>query len=86
MAAGLPVVCFDTANNRKFLRELGFYAPERSADSLARMIIAALDDQEAVTRGAQGRNIIRSTYSMGEVGRSLVTVYKQIVHNASVKL
>ncbi len=86
MAAGLPIVCFDTVNNRKFLNELGFYAPEISAASLAGTIIAALDDKEAVHRGAQGKAIIRSKYAMTAVGQSLRAVYRQVVSPSTAKL
>jgi len=83
MAAGLPVVCFDTENNRNFLREPGFYAPEISADSFARTILAALDDQDAAARGEQGREHIRRTYAMTAVGQRLAAIYKQRVDNSS---
>ncbi len=86
MAAGLPVVCFDTANNRKFLHDLGFYAPEISAESFAHTIIAAIEDKEAASRGIQGREIIRSTYSMNKVGEGLATAYNQLVYPPSTKV
>lgn len=86
MAAGLPIVCFDTENNRNFLHELGFYPPEISADSFARTIISTLDDHEAASRGIQGKEIIRSTYAMDEVGQRLANFYNQMVHNISAKL
>jgi glycosyltransferase involved in cell wall biosynthesis len=35
MAAGLPVVCFDRENNRKYLGEGAQYAAEISSDALA---------------------------------------------------
>lgn len=86
MAAGLPIVCFDTENNRNFLHELGFYPTEISADSFARTIISTLDDHEAASRGIQGKEIIRSTYAMDVVGQRLANFYNQMVHNISAKL
>lgn len=86
MAAGLPVVCFDTLNNRRFLHGLGFYAPEISSDSFVETIIAAIDDPGAACRGVLGKEIIRSTYTMDVVGENLVTTYNQIVCNSSTKL
>ena len=79
MAVGLPVVCFDTANNRNFLGDAGFYAGEISADSFADAILAALDDRNAAVRGKQGREHIFRQYSMSEVGRLLRKIYKQLL-------
>lgn len=80
MAAGLPIVCFDTENNRNFLHELGFYPTEISADSFARTIISTLDDHEAASRGAQGREKVRLTYAMTAVGQRLADIYKQMIN------
>jgi glycosyltransferase involved in cell wall biosynthesis len=86
MATGLPIVCFDTSNNRKFLHDLGFYAPDISAESFAQAIIVAIDDPGAAYRGVLGKEIIRSTYTMEVVGENLVNIYNQIVCNSSTKL
>jgi glycosyltransferase involved in cell wall biosynthesis len=38
MGAGLPIVLFDTENNREYLGEAGMYAKEYTAESLAEAI------------------------------------------------
>jgi len=78
MAAGLPVACFATENNRKFLGEAGYYAPETSAVGLARAIASALDDPQAAERGAAGREVIRRQYTMAAVGQTLADIYLKI--------
>lgn len=52
MAAGLPVVCFDRENNRKYLEEGGEYAKEISASGLTQGILALADDsQKMISKG-----------------------------------
>jgi glycosyltransferase involved in cell wall biosynthesis len=52
MAAGLPVVCFDRANNRTYLGEGGQYSREISASGLAEEILAlANEPQKIVFKG-----------------------------------
>ncbi len=52
MAAGLPVVCFDRENNRKYLGEGGQYAKEIAANDLAQAIIMLiLDPQRMQLKG-----------------------------------
>jgi glycosyltransferase involved in cell wall biosynthesis len=46
MAAGLPVVCFNRENNRKYLEDGAFYAKEISANALADSIILAIEEKE----------------------------------------
>ena len=79
MAAGLPVVCFDTGNNRKFLGEPGYYARDHSALGFARAIITALEDTKASTRGTLGRDRIRVQYSMQGLGQQLSAAYEQMI-------
>ncbi len=79
MAAGLPVACFATANNRKFLGELGYYGEEVSAEALARAVEHALADPgQARRRGEQGRTVIGRDYSMAGAGRKLLALYRRL--------
>ncbi|MCI5146756.1 MAG: glycosyltransferase, partial [Candidatus Electrothrix sp. AR3] len=80
MAAGLPVVCFDTINNRKMLGEAGYFAPSCDAQGLIMGINAALDDMElARSRGEEGRNRVRQRYSSAAVGRILDKIYSRFM-------
>ncbi|HFQ89815.1 MAG TPA: glycosyltransferase family 1 protein [Desulfobulbus sp.] len=79
LAAGLPVACFDTANNRSFLGECGFYASSMDGAGLARAISAALADPAlARRRGEAGREQVRGTYSMEAVGKTLLASYRRL--------
>ncbi|MCI5132602.1 MAG: glycosyltransferase, partial [Candidatus Electrothrix sp. EH2] len=76
MAAGLPVVCFATANNQKMLGDAGYYAPSCDGQGLAAGIEAALaDGEQARSRGEQGRERIRARYSSAAAGKLLHKVY-----------
>jgi glycosyltransferase involved in cell wall biosynthesis len=86
MAAGLPVVCFDTENNKKFLGDPGYYARDFSALAFARTIMAAVEDKEAASRGALGRDRIRAQYSMEGLGRRLALAYAQMIRDGSVEI
>lgn len=46
MGAGLPVVCFDTENNREYLGEGGTYAEALTASALAHAIGKLVENQE----------------------------------------
>ncbi|MBU0732198.1 glycosyltransferase family 4 protein [Patescibacteria group bacterium] len=60
MAAGLPVVCFDTPNNKNLLGENGFYAKENDVDDFARQIKLAM---EADYNGEAEKKIIHDKFN-----------------------
>ena len=86
MAAGLPVVCFDTENNRKFLGEPGYYARERTPLAFARAILAAIEDRNGIGRGVRGRERMQEQYSMPALGKRLATAYEQMVRDGIVEI
>ncbi len=76
MAVGLPVVCFDTTNNRNILGNSGCYTPTHDAKGLCSGIRAALADMDAARRrGKEGRQKVRAHYSSTAVGQSLDQLY-----------
>ena len=79
MAAGLPVVCFDTENNRAFLGAHAFYAATVSSPELAGAIDLALTDSESRRKyGAFCRTRAEQSFSIDSVGRQLDRLYHQI--------
>ncbi|HWQ60544.1 MAG TPA: glycosyltransferase family 4 protein [Candidatus Fimivivens sp.] len=79
LGAGLPVVCFDTPNNRKYLGEGGAYAAENTAESLADAIASLVgmrgswDDIGTVNR-------LRSEeFTWEKTGEKLDSVYRKIM-------
>ncbi len=76
MAAGLPVVCFATDNNRDILGSSGYFAQTCDGQGLATGIEEALADmQQARNRGKQGQKRVRDKYSSSAVGQKLHDVY-----------
>jgi len=49
MAAGLPVLCFDRVNNRRYLEEGGYYVQDATADGLAQGIWEIMKYPDAIT-------------------------------------
>ncbi len=61
MAAGLPVICFDKMNNRRYLGEAGFYIREVSADGIAQMIeYLAQNPEEIKKKGELARQKVEN--------------------------
>lgn len=80
MAAGLPVVCFDTENNRIMLGPAGYYAPTLDGQGLAEKIEEVLADMEqARQRGAEGAERARIHYSSAAVGDILQRLYSGLI-------
>lgn len=79
MAAGLPVVCFDTENNRRILAESGYFAELGSDESLADSVVHAMKDEETARHKAEaGRERIRQHYSMNQCRKFLLKQYKEL--------
>lgn len=79
MAAGLPVVCFDTGNNRSLLADSGYYAEPGSDESLAAAVLQALADQEKARRkGDAGRERVRQRFSLEHCRTFLLDHYAQL--------
>lgn len=51
--AGLPVVCFDKKNNRKYLGEGGCYCQNETADGIAKGILYFMDNPEKAKKAGQ---------------------------------
>lgn len=80
MAAGLPVVCFDSPNNRAMLGEAGCYAEGDSAEALAAALVDLLGTPErraALGRAARERS--RRTFSWDVSAAKLLAVYRSLL-------
>jgi glycosyltransferase involved in cell wall biosynthesis len=79
MAAGLPVVAFDTPVHREYLGELGVYAPAGDAAGLAAAIAWALDHPEAARRAAHAlRARVVSCYTWDHAAEAIEQMYGQL--------
>ncbi len=76
MAAGIPVVCFDRANNRTYLGEGGEYAVEISADGLAESMLNLIGESEKIVfKGKLNKQQV-SKFSWDISAEKIESVYK----------
>lgn len=79
MAAGLPVVAFDTPVHREYLAEWGLYAPAGDAAGLADALAWALDHPETAGRAALAlRARAVSQYTWAHAARAIEAVYARV--------
>ena len=78
MAAGLPVVCYDTANNREILAEAGFYGATSERDPLINQLKQALTSSEdRIRRGNLGKSLIEKKYSWDKAADKIYNIYQK---------
>lgn len=80
MGAGLPVLCFDTPNNRYMLGDSGYYAVPGSVEQLADHIEAlANGPREGLERGGLGRQRVMDRFSWDAGAEKVYAVYKNCI-------
>jgi len=80
MASGLPIVCFDTVNNRNYLDGNAFFAQPALASDLAYMIKQGIEDHGYATVFAKkGREKVKGEYSLAVVADKLVSQYQNFL-------
>ncbi len=80
MGAGLPVVCFDTENNREYLADGGEYARIISSVGLSDAVLRLLRDPELRRRkGAANQARSREKFSWDRTGDILADVYSKVM-------
>lgn len=82
MAAGLPIVCFDTRNNRALMGDIGFYARRGSIEEFVAQIELLADDADLRRRqGEAGAKRAKETRSWEQGGNLIEAVYRKFVRN-----
>ena len=82
MGAGLPVVCFESVNNRYYLAENGVFAKPRDPSDLAEKIFQILiNDEVAITIGQANQKRVFEKFSWTISGEVLLQVYRQAIQN-----
>ncbi|MDD3818411.1 MAG: glycosyltransferase, partial [Actinomycetota bacterium] len=80
MGAGLPVVCFEGKNNRRFLGDGGIYAPNNSVENLAAKIIWAIDNPgEAKKLGELNKKRVEEVFSWNNSIKDTVAAFEMLV-------
>jgi len=79
LGAGLPVACFDTPNNRKYLGDGGAYATEKTSDSLAEAIIALARNRESWDHIGRANRLRAEAFTWDKTGEKLEDVYRSML-------
>lgn len=80
MAASLPVVCFDTANNRGMLGDGGYFASSPTPEAFVEQLQAVIGSpEEARARGAQGHDRVHAKFSWHASGETILTTYARLL-------
>ena len=78
MGGGLPVACFDNANNHRFLGDTGAFAPTPDPAGLARAILSLLADPAARrAKGEAARRRVEQEFSWEAGGRQYEEVFQR---------
>jgi len=83
MGAGLPVICFDTPNNRQLLQDCGYYADVKEAASngetqlVDQLALVLENGAEARQRGEQGRQRVVTQYSWDATVGGIYDIYQK---------
>ncbi len=80
MGAGLPVVCFEGKNNRRFLGENGIYAADDRIENLADKIIWAIENPgKAKELGSLSKERVEEVFSWNNSIKDTVEAFESLV-------
>ncbi len=79
MGAGLPVVCFDTKNNREYLGEGGIYAEEATGASFALALEQAIADPDLRERSGALNRTRAEDFSWEKSAEKVEGIYNQLL-------
>lgn len=79
MGAGLPVVCFDSQNNRRFLEDGGIYAGENKIENLAEKMLWAVDNPDkAKLLGEMNKKRVEKVFSWNNSIKDTVEAFQML--------
>ncbi len=80
MGAGLPVVCFDSKNNRRFLEDGGIYAESSEVKNLAEKMIWAVENPEESKRlGDMNKKRVQEVFSWDNSIKETVNAFNNLL-------
>jgi glycosyltransferase involved in cell wall biosynthesis len=80
MGAGLPVVCFEGKNNRRFLGEGGIYAPDDKIENLAAKMVWAIENPDKARKlGDLNRRRVEEVFSWNNSIKDTVEAFERLV-------
>jgi glycosyltransferase involved in cell wall biosynthesis len=85
MGAGLPVVCFEGKNNRRFMGEGGIYAAGDKVENLAEKIIWAVKNpEEAEKLGKLNKKRVEEVFSWNNSIKATVEAFEKLTAKKAV--
>lgn len=78
MAAGLPIICFDKMNNRKFLEEGGYYCEDISSAAIAKGIFYFFDNSDERDKKGEINKKNAQKYSWDIPAEKINLIYNKI--------
>ena len=81
MAAGLPVVCFDRENNRKYLGEAGYYVRDFSADGIVEGILYFFENRDKIEELSKMSQEVIKKFTWDASAEKIVNIYNKIKTN-----
>ena len=78
MAAGLPVVCFDRENNRKYLGEAGYYARDFSADGIVEGILYFFENRDKIEELSKMSQKAIKKFTWDASAEKIINIYNKI--------
>jgi glycosyltransferase involved in cell wall biosynthesis len=79
ISAGLPVVCFDKMNNRKYLGEGGYYCEDISSEAIARGIFYFMKNPSEIKRMGEINKAQAEKYSWKISAEKINSIYNKII-------
>jgi glycosyltransferase involved in cell wall biosynthesis len=84
MGAGLPVVCFEGKNNRRFLGEGGIYATDDKIENLsAKMVWAIENPDKAKKLGQLNKKRVEEVFSWNNSIKDTVEAFEKLTSKNS---
>ncbi|HRZ95669.1 MAG TPA: glycosyltransferase family 4 protein [Candidatus Moranbacteria bacterium] len=78
MAAGLPIVCFDKINNRKYLGEGGYYCKEVGSEAIAQGIFYFFENENERTKKGELNKKNAKNFSWDIPAHKINLIYNKI--------
>lgn len=80
MAAGLPVICFDRKNNRKYLGEAGFYILEKSSKKITQSILHFLENSDKIDAMSVISKKRAEGFSWEKSSEKIIEIYNKLIN------
>lgn len=76
MGAGLPIVCFDTENNREYLADGGTFAADDTAEALAKAIVSLAAERGRWNELGEANRLRAQAFGWDRTGKQLEKIYE----------